>query len=44
MASQVAPALATNDMNNDSYALLYRYYTAWVEYSQGITYLDHLYS
>lgn len=44
LATQVAPQDTenSNNMINDT-TLLQRYYSAWIEYSQGVEYLNYLY-
>lgn len=45
LVTQVAPAesIDSNDFDIVNDSLLQRYYSAWVEYSQGVEYLNYLY-
>lgn len=44
LATQVARPESDITSDNENDTLLQRYYIAWMEYSQGIAYLNFLYS
>ncbi|XP_011191438.1 cullin-2 [Zeugodacus cucurbitae] len=44
LATRVAPDTCSTPIENGQPDLLQRYYDAWTEYSQGVKYLDNLYS